>query len=123
MLTFNIQAYNRNYYRGHEPSNSYGNCWTGESNDALCLTIEQTRDIIDAMRLNQFCGSCKIEIALSAEPISPDACKREIFCLNGGHWGDYKRAPRRSKLNSLGAPRQKQQRARLNSSIAASFGH
>jgi len=46
MLTFNLQAdITGNYYRGHEPRNGEGNCWTTHANLALVLTLEQVRKL------------------------------------------------------------------------------
>ncbi len=83
MITFNVQAHNGNYYRGHEPSNTYGNCW-GDEKDALVFTIEQARSLVEAWR-----GYLKIVISISAEPISDLAFRRELFCAKGGSWYDY----------------------------------
>jgi len=84
MITFNIQADNGNYYRGHKPSNKCGNCWSDEE-DALVLTIEQAREIANA-----WCGFMKIIISCKSNPISNEEFQRELFCAKGGRWYDYK---------------------------------
>lgn len=82
MITFNLQARNGNYYRGHEPSNSSGNCWTGKRSNALTFTIEQARQLSANHYLN-------IVIAIEPCPISDALFKKEVFCLSGGRWYDY----------------------------------
>jgi len=84
MITFNVQAHNGNYYRGHEPSNRYGNCWCVEQDGALVFTIEQARSLVEAWR-----SFLKIVVSVSAEPISAEAFKHELFCAKGGRWYDY----------------------------------
>ncbi len=83
MITFNIQANNGNFYRGHKPSNDHSNCWTEEQEEALTFTIEQARELAKAL------GFLKIVIALSAESISESEFKREMFCSMGGSWYAY----------------------------------
>lgn len=85
MITFNIQARNGNYYRGHEPSNKSSNCWIDTVDDAMTFTIDQAREIVKAWKWNHL----NIVIALSSEPISPDLFHRELFCARGGDWYDY----------------------------------
>lgn len=88
MITFNVQSHNGNFYRGHEPSNSHGNCWCGEEerDDALVFTIEQVRELVEA-----WSHYLNIVISVSAEPISDELFKRELFCAKGGCWYDYKK--------------------------------
>ena len=86
MITFNIQAHNGNYYRGHKPANKHGNCWSGEQEDALVFTIEQARELVKAWQ-----GYLEIVISVAAEPISDDQFKHELFCSKGGRWYDYNR--------------------------------
>ena len=83
MITFNMQAGNGNYYRGHEPANGYGNCW-GDEEVALVFTIEQARELVSAWR-----GFLKIVIAVSSIPVSDGVFKRELFCAKGGRWYDW----------------------------------
>ena len=80
MITFIVQAHNGNYYCGHEPSNSHGNCWSDEE-EALVFTIEQARELVAAWR-----GYLKIVISVKSEPITNEVFRREIFCAKGGHW-------------------------------------
>lgn len=75
MITFNIQAGNGNYYRGHEPSNEYSNCWCGDGEDALVFTIEQAREIISTWG-----NHLKIVISIKSEPLTDDAFQRELQC-------------------------------------------
>ena len=84
MITFNLQAGNGNYYRGHRPCNESSNCWIGEEKHALCMTLEQARAIATAWR-----GFIKIVIALSAAHITDKDFKRELFCASGGNWYDW----------------------------------
>ena len=83
MITFNVQAHNGNYYRGHAPSNGYGNCW-GYEQDALVFTIEQARELVAAWK-----GYLKIVISTKSEPMTDEEFKHELFCAKGGHWYDY----------------------------------
>lgn len=85
MITFNIRAHNGNYYRGHAPSNSYGNCW-GDEKDAVVFTIEQARELVAAWR-----GYLGIVISVKSEAISDEIFQHEIFCAKGGSWYDYKK--------------------------------
>ncbi len=85
MITFNLQANNKNYYRGHEPSNNSGNCWTGDECRALSFSIEQARTMAKAWR-----GHLNIIISLNAEAISDSEFQREVFCAGGGNWHDWK---------------------------------
>jgi hypothetical protein len=85
MITFHVQTYNGNYYRGHEPSNSCGNCWCGDAADALVFTIEQARDIAIAWP-----SHLNIVISMYAEPIPHKQFKCELFCAKGGSWYEYK---------------------------------
>jgi len=82
MITFNIQARNKNYLMSQKPHS--GNCWTGEVEDALVLTIEQARALVESWH-----GYLNIVIAVSAEPITDAQFKRELFCVQGGKWFDY----------------------------------
>lgn len=82
MITFNVQAHNGNYYRGHEPSN-LGNCWTGDEAHALVLTIEQARALVQAW------PGRKIVVSVRAEPVSDERFAQELFCAGGGNWYDY----------------------------------
>lgn len=84
MITFNIQTHNGNYYRGHKPSNSYGNCWCGKQEDALVFTIEQARELVKVWK-----GFLQIVIALSANPMKQTDFKHELFCAKGGSWYDH----------------------------------
>ncbi len=86
MITFNIQAHNGNYYRGHEPSNKYGNCWCSkqEQENALVFTIEQTRELTKVWK-----GHLQIIIALSSNPMEQADFEHELFYAKGGRWYDY----------------------------------
>ena len=79
MITFNIQAGNGNYYRGHEPANGCGNCWCGEEKDALVFTIEQARELVSAWR-----GFLKIVIAVSSIPASDEVLSGNCFVQRVG---------------------------------------
>lgn len=83
MITFNIQAHNNNYYRGHKPSNKYGNCWCTKQEDALVFTIEQARELAKAWK-----NYLQITIALSANPMKQTDFEHELFCAKGGSWYD-----------------------------------
>ncbi len=83
MITFNIRACNGNYYRGHKPSNKYGNCW-GDEVDATVFTIEQARELVAVWP-----GYLGIVISVNSdEPITDDVFRRELFCSKGGSWYD-----------------------------------
>ena len=86
MITFNIRASNGNYYRGHRPSNKYSNCW-GDREAALTLTILQARRLVEAL---SWLKGCDIVIAIRSGTIHNDECQREIFCLEGGSWYEFK---------------------------------
>lgn len=86
MLTFNIRARNGNYFRGHESSNKYSNCW-GDREVALTLSIEQARQLIAAAK---WLLDCDIVIAMKSEPISNEEIQREVFCLKGGYRDNFK---------------------------------
>ena len=86
MLTFNIQAPNTNYYRGHRPSNKSSNCWICDKEDALNVSIEQARVLLEI----KWISNCNVVISLSSTPISDEECEQELFCLNGGRWYEYK---------------------------------
>jgi len=86
MITFNLQAHNGNYYRGHEPSNGSGNCWSGEEELALSFTIEQARKLAKIWR-----GHMNIVISLEAEAMTDEAFERELFCADGGSWYAWKK--------------------------------
>lgn len=82
MITFNIQAHNGNYYRGHEPSNKYGNCWCCEQQEgALVFTIEQARELVKVWK-----NYLQIIIAPSANPMKQADFEHELFCAKGGSW-------------------------------------
>ncbi len=91
MLTYNIQAQNGNFYRGHKPSNHFGNCWASvhDRDHALVFTIAQARDIITCKSV--VCRDANIVISIKYNPISDDECNREIFCLSGGYYYDWKK--------------------------------
>lgn len=84
MITFNVCASNGNFYRGHEPANGHGNCWSDCVNDALVLTIDQARALVAAWP-----GCLTIQVAIKSEPMSPEAFQHELFCAQGGRWYDY----------------------------------
>jgi hypothetical protein len=81
MITFNIQARNGNYFRGHEPCNGHSGPWATEAEDALVLTIDQARAIVEVWP-----SYLNIVIAPKAEPISSEQFDRELFCASGGRW-------------------------------------
>ena len=83
MITFNVQADNGNYYRGHEPVNGYGNCW-GDEEVALVFTIEQARELVEAWP-----GHLNIVISVKSVPMTDETFGRELFCIGGGSWYDY----------------------------------
>lgn len=83
MITFNLRAHNGNYYRGHEPSNHSGNCWS-DLEHALTFSIGQAREIANAWK-----GHMNIVISLSSEPMTDKAFEREVFCAKGGNWFDW----------------------------------
>lgn len=83
MITFNAQAHNGNFYRGHEPANGYGNCW-GDEEVALVFTIEQARRLYQAWP-----GRLKIVIAVKAVPMTDAEFEHELFCARGGTWYGY----------------------------------
>ena len=84
MLTFNLVANNGNYYRGHEPSNKHGSCWTNDRAEALTLSLVQAREIAREVY------DLRIEIALVDTAISDELFRKEMFCLMGGSWNGYK---------------------------------
>ena len=88
MITFNLQADNGNYYRGHKPDNCHGNCWVSERRHALTLTLEQSRRMVD--HKSNCCSQVDIIIATESEPISDEECDREMFYLDGGCYYNYK---------------------------------
>ncbi len=81
MITFNVQAHNKNYYRGHEPANGHGNCWAGEQDEALVFTIDQARKLVAAWP-----GFLKIVISVRSYPMTDREFRRELFCAGGGNW-------------------------------------
>ncbi len=94
MLTFNIQAGNKNYYRGHKPSNHYGNCW-GDRKSALPFSIDQAREW---MRVSKMWTIHHIVIDVEHEsPISSYAWEREKFCLDGGYFEDFEEKTKKIK--------------------------
>jgi len=90
MITFNLQAHNGNYYRGHEPCNHSGNCWTDEEVFAMVFTIDQVRKIM--AHDSAVSSNLNITISIKSNPITDDECDREIFCLDGGYYYDWKGA-------------------------------
>jgi len=87
MITFNVQARNGNYYRGHEPKNGSGNCWDDEQGNALVLTIDQARTLVEAWP-----GFLNIVISVKSVPMTDADFKHELFCARGGTWYGYDRA-------------------------------
>ena len=85
MITFNVQAPNGNYYRGHAPSNDHGNCWTSKSSNALVFTLDQARKLVKTWG-----HYLKIVISVESKPMSKKAFQRELFCAKGGDWYEYK---------------------------------
>lgn len=83
MLTFNLRASNSNFYRGHEPSNTHSNCWSGCENDALVLTLGQARAIAGLRNVSI------VFAAVEDKPMSDAAFERELFCAGGGNWFEY----------------------------------
>lgn len=86
MITFNVQARNGNYYRGHEPCNEHGNCWSRDAEDALVFTIKQARKLGSAWGWT----GLHIVISMKAEPMGHYAFLKELFCAQGGNWYDYR---------------------------------
>ena len=89
MLTFNLRAANGNYYRGHKPDNYHGNCWASERHHALTLNLEQSRRMVG--HKSNCCSQVDIIIATENEPISDEECDREMFCLDGGYYYNWKK--------------------------------
>lgn len=90
MITFNVQAHNDNFYRGHRPANGHGNCWSDERRDALVFTIDQARKLVETWP-----GRLKIVIAIQAVPMNAGDFERELFCAGGGNWYHW---PHRDRL-------------------------
>ena len=87
MITFNLQAPNKNYYRGHRPSNTSSNCWASDVRHALVLTIEQSRRLIG--HSSCITSGLHIIVSVCATPIPNLECDREMFCLDGGYYYDF----------------------------------